>query len=106
MRAALTALDQMPNGKLQAVSVLPLLQNPSAAVQGTAIWIVGQHPDWGQSVQQYFEAQLQSAATLNAQQRDVIRGLLARLASAPEIQQLLQKQLNTDAAPATRQLAL
>ena len=106
MRAALTALDQMPNGELQAVSVLPLLQNPSEAVQGTAIWIVGQHPDWGQSVQQYFETQLQSAATLNAQQRDVIRSLLARLASAPEIQQLLQKQLNTDAAPATRQLAL
>lgn len=105
-RAALTALDQMPDGKLQPDDVLPLLDNPGESLRSTAVWIIGRHPEWSPSLRQYFAEKLASAETLSPEQLTVCRGLLARLASAAEIQQLLLDQLSTNAAPATRQLAL
>jgi len=105
-RAALTALDQMPGGKLQPEDVLSLLDNPGESLRSTAVWIIGRHPEWSPSLRQYFAEKLASAETLSAEQLTVCRGLLARLASATEIQLLLQEQLSTTAAPATRRLAL
>ncbi|MCE2796170.1 MAG: HEAT repeat domain-containing protein [Planctomyces sp.] len=105
-RAALTALDQMSGGGLQTVNVLTLLENPGEALRSTAIWIIGRHPDWGPSLRTYFAEKLNAAETLTAEQQTVFRGLLARLASAADIQTLLQEQLNPATRPAARRLAL
>ncbi|MFN5078207.1 MAG: PVC-type heme-binding CxxCH protein [Planctomyces sp.] len=105
-RAALTALDQMSGGGVQTVNVLTPLENPGEALRSTAIWIIGRHPDWGPSLRTYFAEKLNAAETLTAEQQTVFRGLLARLASAADIQTLLQEQLNPATRPAARRRAL
>ncbi len=105
-RAALTALDQMSGGGLQTDDVLTLLENPGEAIRTTAIWIIGRHPDWGPSLRTYFAEKLTAADSLSAEQQTVFRGLLATLASAADIQRLLQEQLNPASSAAARRLAL
>jgi putative membrane-bound dehydrogenase-like protein len=60
-RAALTALDQMPNGKLEAKHVLAELDSKDAPLKETAWWIAGHHPEWGEQLAGRFAEQLKNA---------------------------------------------
>ena len=62
-RAALAALDQMPDGGLTAETVAPFLEVDDAALKQTAAWIVGQHPDWGGALADHFRRRVGSPGT-------------------------------------------
>lgn len=91
-RAAMIALDQMENGGLQASTVVAELTSPDAAMKKTASWIVGRHPEWGDALAGYFDAQLK-LKDLPAAERDELVGHLARSAKTSVIQKLLAEWL-------------
>lgn len=60
-RAALTALDQMGKGKLQAESVIKELVALDTPLRETAWWIAGRHPEWGDRLAELFRTRLSEA---------------------------------------------
>jgi putative heme-binding domain-containing protein len=92
-RAALIALDQMPNGGLQASTIAPLLESPDALLSDTAWWIAARHPQWGPQVVAPLEKALAASAPGEPQQavildrltkfaaHDGVSGLIASAAS-------------------------
>ncbi len=73
-RAALAALEQMPDGKLDPAAVLSELNSKDAALQETAWWIAGRHPDWGDRLAGYFQARLAGVETLTTPEQDALVG--------------------------------
>jgi len=62
-RVALIALDQMPNGGLEPSEVVPLLISRTKTdpeLRKTADWIISRHPEWGESLVDYFRDELKS----------------------------------------------
>ncbi len=49
-RAAVVALEQMPDGKLTPEDVLPFLESADAGLRNSAWWVVGRHPFWGHTL--------------------------------------------------------
>ncbi|HUY33109.1 MAG TPA: PVC-type heme-binding CxxCH protein [Pirellulales bacterium] len=96
-RAALVALDQMPDGGLTAEIAAPFLESEDAKLNQTAAWIVGHHPGWGGALAGHFRRRLGTSA-LPAAERAELEGQLARLASAVEIQDLLSARLRDTTA--------
>jgi len=96
-RAALVALDQMPDGGLTSEITAPLLVADDPALAQTAAWIVGRHPEWGGALAGHFRRRLGTSA-LSAVERADLEMQLDRLASAPEIQELLADRLRDAAA--------
>jgi putative membrane-bound dehydrogenase-like protein len=87
-RAALIALDQMTDGKLDAASVAKELTSPDAKLKETAWWIAGRHPEWSGALAGFFRERL-AAKGLPAAERDGLAHQLARLARAKPTQELL-----------------
>jgi putative heme-binding domain-containing protein len=105
-RAALMALDQMPDGGLTAEIAAPFLEAEDVALKQTATWIVGQHPAWGGALVGHFRRRL-GASELPAEERAELERQLGRLASATEIQELLGTRVQDAAAsPVERDTAL
>ena len=50
VRAALAALEQIPDAKLTFAEVQPYLDAKDADLRDTAWWIAGRHPDWGKDL--------------------------------------------------------
>lgn len=92
-RAALVALDQMPEGGLTSADVLSRMNAKDDALRATAVWIVRRHSDWGKSLAQYFDARLSRADQLPPEDVELTIDLLASLAESPEIQNLVQQHL-------------
>jgi putative membrane-bound dehydrogenase-like protein len=91
-RAALVALDQMPEGHLTAGAVTPLLVSRDPVLKETANWIVSRHPEWGSELAGFFEERLK-APKLNASEAAELEGQLAPLAKNPAIEELLTRLL-------------
>ncbi len=104
-RAALTALDQMPGGKLKAEETALLLAAADPALVQTAAWIVSHHADWGGALAGYFRTRLASSK-LSAKERADIEDQLAQLSAAPEIQELLASRLNDASARREERLSV
>jgi putative membrane-bound dehydrogenase-like protein len=105
-RAALIALDQMPDGGLKPADVLPLLNSKDAALKETAEWIIGHRPEWSAELGGYFREQL-TAKSLSAGQREELQGRLARLASDNSMQSLIATMVTDTGIPApSRQVLL
>lgn len=60
-RAALIALDQMPNGGLRAGDVVPHLGAADEPLRRAAEWILGRHPEWGADLAGWFRGVLKSS---------------------------------------------
>jgi putative membrane-bound dehydrogenase-like protein len=103
-RAALTALDQMENGKLAAETVAAELTSKDPSVKKTASWIIGRHPEWGEALTGYLTDRL-AAKERTAAETDELVTHLARFARAPAVQQLLAEQLPSPVAD-NRRVAL
>lgn len=88
-RAVLTALDQMPAGKLEAASVLGELDSQDAALRETAWWIAAKHPQWGQKLAKHFEEQLKLADKMTPEARDALTDHLAKFAGTEAVQKML-----------------
>jgi len=99
-RAALVALDQIHGGGLTATDVLPRMNARDEALRATAVWVVRRHPDWGESLANYFAARLEKADSLTTEEKELTIDLLASLAESPEIQNLLLEHLDANNRPA------
>ncbi|HEY1377003.1 MAG TPA: PVC-type heme-binding CxxCH protein [Gemmataceae bacterium] len=105
-RAALTALDQMPGGKLDAAAVTAELAAADPALKETAWWIAGHHLEWGGDLAGVLRDRIAKGELPPADQEDVA-GQLAKLAKSPAIQQFLTDLLtNPSAPPAAKRIAL
>ena len=86
-RAALIALDQMDSRRLQADTVVSLLDSADPVLKDTAWWIAGHHPEWGDAVAAFFDAHLAAAA--NAAARDDLHQKLVQFGDTAAIQSLI-----------------
>jgi putative heme-binding domain-containing protein len=91
-RAALTALDQMDDSKLQPATVAAELASADPSLKETAWWIASCHSGWGAALAGFLKDRLE-AKNLAAAQEDELVSQLARFASSPAIQVMLSKQL-------------
>jgi putative heme-binding domain-containing protein len=92
-RAALDALDQMPDGKLESKQVFAELNAPDAALRETAWWIAGRHPEWGGELAGYFAEQLKAADKLTPADREALAERLAKFAKGDAVQKVLSTAL-------------
>ncbi len=92
-RAALIALDQMDNGRLQSDRVIPLLDSADPVLKDTAWWIAGHHPDWGGALAGYVAEHLQKPG-VSAAERSELDQKLALFGDNSAIQDLLAGNLD------------
>ncbi len=105
-RAALVALDQIPDSGLKPEHVLPFLTAPIPQLRQTAGWIVSHRPEWGDALAGYYRTRL-AAPPAADEESARLETQLTQLAKAPQIQELLAATVQTGDAPASaRQLAL
>ncbi len=105
-RAALTALDQMPAGKVSVESVVADLSSGDAKLKETAWWIAGRHAEWGAQVSGFLRDRL-NAGKLPPPEREDLVQQLSRLARAPAIQKLVADRVaDQTASTEARRLAL
>ena len=90
VRAALTALDQMQDASREPAPIIKALASPDAKLKETASWIVGRHPEWGESLHQYLRERL---AAKELSDRDALVSQLASLARSASVQKLLGDRL-------------
>jgi putative heme-binding domain-containing protein len=96
-RAALVALDQMDSSTLKAETVARELSSTQPVLKETASWIVGRHPEWGETLAGYLRERL-SAKTLTPSEREELTGQLARFAHTRSVQELLAEHLRDPSA--------
>jgi putative membrane-bound dehydrogenase-like protein len=88
--AALTALDQMPGGNLDAPAVTTELTAADRALKETTWWIAGHHPEWGEQLTGVLRDRLD--AKLSPAEQDDLARQLGTLAKSPAIQKFLAEQ--------------
>ena len=104
-RAALIALDQMPDGGLTPETVTPLLASREPILKQTASWIVGNHPEWGEAVADYFRRRLARRDPGPEENADLARQL-AKLGEDATIQSLLATTVAASGSTDSRVTAL
>ncbi|HWB14366.1 MAG TPA: PVC-type heme-binding CxxCH protein [Pirellulales bacterium] len=105
-RAALVALDQMPDGGPAAATVTPFLAASDSELRRAAGWIVGRHPEWADALADYLAKRLGDAA-LSADDREELANQLGVFASSTTIQELLAARLSDrDASTEERRVVL
>ena len=105
-RAALTALDGMEGGRLEATTVASALTAADPRLKETAWWIAGRHPEWGGTLAGFLRDRL-AIPNLTAAEQDELVQKLARFAAAAPVQELLTGRLaDATAARDVRRLAL
>ncbi|MBY0525536.1 MAG: c-type cytochrome [Gemmataceae bacterium] len=100
-KAALIALDQMTDGKLEADAVAKELSSSDAAMKEAASWIVGRHPEWGTALAGLFRDKLAAKELPPAEQEELVKQL-ARLARNAAVQDLLANALRGDSVTGRR----
>jgi putative membrane-bound dehydrogenase-like protein len=96
-RAALIALDQMRDGRLEAEVVVSAWRGDDSKLRETAAWILSRHPEWGDRLAGALGQRMRSVANLRPAERDELIQLLAKLARSPEIQALLAQAVRRPA---------
>jgi putative membrane-bound dehydrogenase-like protein len=105
-RAALIALDQMDQGRLEAAVVIAELTSPDPALKEAAWWIAGRHPEWGGALVKFLRERLDTQG-MTAAQREVWAAQLARFARSAAVQELLAERLgDRTGSPDARHLVL
>jgi putative heme-binding domain-containing protein len=87
-RAALIALDQMPDGGLEPETVAKLLGSNEPIIKETAAWIVSRHPEWGDALAGYLRSRL-AATGLSEADASELEGQLSRFTKSTSVQELL-----------------
>lgn len=87
-RAALAALEQIPGSKLAAADVVPHLGSKNVDLDGTAWWVAGRHPEWGDELVGYFREQLE-----RGKEGDHVILRMVRFASREPVQKLMAEFL-------------
>ncbi len=104
-RAALVALDQMPEGGLEPEHVLPLLNHEDPILKNTAQWIVSHRPAWGGELVEWFRSRL-AQPKFSEDEQSQLASQLAQLAKSPEIQSLIVRTLKDQQREVAQRIAL
>lgn len=103
-RAALFALDQMPDGKLAPQAVAELLASKDAGLKEAAAWVLGRHPEWGDTLAAFLRVRLNDAA-LNEADRTELERQFAQFAQSGIIQTLLAETVSSEQSPSAARLS-
>ena len=96
-RAALIALDRMPQGKLDAAAVFAALREQHPELRRAALDITVRHPEWGAAAAEFLSA---IASGNTAPWREIAARLLARFISSTEVRTWTLAHLaNADSSP-------
>ncbi len=93
-RAAMIALDQMPGGHVEPARVVALLSSNEPSLKETALWLLGRHPEWGDSLESHLRIELAKVKTATDRDDELVK-LLARFAGTPKVQELLAEVAGT-----------
>ncbi len=92
-KMALYALDQMPDGKLDPQAVANLLAAKDAGLKAAAAWVLGRHPEWGETLSGFLKQRLQQSRVASAKLTDAdlteLEHQLGQFAQTAVIQGLL-----------------
>ena len=91
-RAALIALDQMEDGKLEPTQVASLLAGADPVLKQAASWILGHHAEWGSALAESLRQRINAQPNSAADQAE-LEGHLALFATSTPVQQLLTTAL-------------
>ncbi|MDB5334717.1 MAG: hypothetical protein JWN70_336 [Planctomycetaceae bacterium] len=100
-RAALLALDQLPDAKLEPQSVANLLASPDPGLKEAAAWVLGRHPEWSDALVGFLRVRL-SDEKLSMTDRLELERQLGQFAKTDSVQKLLAEIV---AEPASSKLA-
>lgn len=101
VRAALLALEQLPEGGLTVDPILQLLRRDDEVLRETALWIARRHPDWGDGLATQLREMLQSVGNLTDESaRNRLQKLLVGLARSPQVQHLMGELAFAETTPA------
>lgn len=92
-RAALIALDQIPNGGLRASDVVPDLTSGEENLRQTAQWITAHHPEWDGALADFFRGRLGSLSQANLQ------ALLPQFLGSAAVQKVVANFLSSPGLP-------
>lgn len=104
-RAALVALDQMRDGKLEARQLLPLLASSDPMLEQTALEVIARRPAWAGAAHAVLRKWLASPQ-LEDQRREALAGFLLAACGEPGIQELVAESLTSPATPAETRIVL
>jgi putative heme-binding domain-containing protein len=82
------ANDQMPGGRVDPKQVVPWLTSKEPLLKETALWLVGRHAEWGDSLASYLREQLGAQDFAEGNRTELVRHL-SQFAGNASIQQLL-----------------
>lgn len=99
-RAALIALDQMPDGRLTRDEVVPLLDTDDPELQRVALDVVSRHEGWAGEINELLRRWLRSKEeSLSDTQQKSLTGALVAFATDPNTQNLIAKTLSNESSP-------
>lgn len=105
-KAALIALDQLPEGKLEPQAVAQLLGSKDGGLKDAAAWVLGRHPEWGDTLAGFLKARV-SDGTLSEMDRAELEHQLSQFAQTAAVQAILAETVGSEQAkPVARMSAL
>ena len=104
-RAALIALDQMRDGKLQSADVVGLLESPEVPLRETAWWIAEKHPEWAGELAVVFEKAVRRQQSV-PEDLTALSGRLERFVKDPGVQAVMADALTEDSVQPDVQVAV
>ncbi len=104
-RAALYALDQLPDTKLDPQAVAGLLASQDAGLKEAAAWVLGRHPEWGGTLAGFLRARLDDTK-LSDDDRTELERQLAQFAKTTAIQTLLGEVVGSDKSTTLARLSV
>jgi putative membrane-bound dehydrogenase-like protein len=93
---SLTALEQMPGGKLTFDEVVRPWNSNNEESRSVAYWILARHPEWAEQLAVALRAKFaKPVPRLSSKEQDEMIDLLAKSAKSPAIQDALAESLRT-----------
>jgi putative membrane-bound dehydrogenase-like protein len=106
--AALIALDQMSDGRLDPSKVVSRLDSPDAGLRESVQWVLFRHPQWGEYLADWFSQQLADLSDGARSSADAtLEDLLVAFSSNPTVEETMATQLRLqDSSETARRLVL
>ena len=101
----MTALDQMPGGRLEPSIVGNSMRASDRSLRETAWWVAGRHPDWGVALYRVLRDALWAERDAPGEDESLVR-LVARFATGSEFQTWIRDQLIEPDTPSVARVAL
>lgn len=105
-RAALAALENIPNSGLDAKAVFAELDAKDAALRETAWWIAGRHPQWGDQLAGYFKEKFKQIEKMTPPERDELVNRAVPFLKTPAIQKEIGEALRATIDPGSQRAIL